>query len=229
MNKLHTFYCEKDKKPTEMGNEFVNQFWWLVPSVTKVLAETMPNEKKIALANWREKIGEAEADRIVKEAKERGIAFDKAIQQYTVDGISETKYINDFFLNMKIAKLQMGFLYIDRILDNGIPLGFKGFIDFEMCDAKDKYLVDTKTWGKHKFDNNGNPRPEWVELDYYLQVCAYSKALNYDKAMILGSDGNSFQAFTIFDIKAFYAQFEKRLLAYIHSKNIDNSTPKAST
>lgn len=212
MNKIITFFCKEGQKPQEI--EAVKHIWWTVPAVTKVLAETMPKDKKESLAEWRLKVGEEEANRIVKESVERGKAFDAAINKLKQFGKSEIAYIDTYFDKKSIDNLQMGFVcIIDEIMIEGkkTPIGYKGFIDFEM----DGYIADTKTWGKHKIDDKGFPRAEWVDRDYYLQICAYAKALGKDKAIIIGSDGNSFQDFPVFDIRNYYKEFETRLMSYI--------------
>lgn len=213
MNKTITFFCKEGQKPQEI--EEVRHVWWLVPAVTKVLAETMPQDKKDGLANWRLKVGEEEADRIVKESVERGKAFDTAINKLKEVGSSDIAYIDKYFEGRNIDKLQMGFVRIfDEITveDKKIPIGYKGFIDF-VVDGN--CIADTKTWSKHKIDDKGFPRPEWVDRDYYLQICAYAKALDKPKAIIIGSDGNSFQDFPVFDIRNYYKEFETRLMSYI--------------
>lgn len=212
MNKIITFFCKEGQKPQEIPE--IKEFWWKVPAVTKVLSETMPQEKKEGLAKWREKVGEEEADRIVKESIARGKAFDDAILNLATSGASNIPYIDAYFEGKKIDKLQMGFVYIyNEIVIDGktIPVGYKGFIDFELGD----FIVDTKTWSKHKVDFNGKQRPEWVDRDYYLQVCAYAKALEKDKGIIIGSDGQSFQDFPIYDIRNYFKEFEGRLISYI--------------
>ena len=212
MNKIITFFCKNGEKPNEIPE--IKDIWWKVPAVTKVLSETVPQEKKDQLAKWREKVGEEEADRIVNESIERGKAFDDAISRLKSEGASNIPYIDTYFKGKQIENLQMGFVRIfDEIVLDGkkIPIGYKGFIDFQLGEC----IVDTKTWSKHKVDFNGKTRPDWVNRDYYLQICAYAKALDKPKAMIIGSDSESMQDFTVFDIRNYYNEFETRLMSYI--------------
>lgn len=218
MAKLITFFLKKGEKPTEIDNLDIKTFWWKVPSVTKVLKETMSEQKRVALAEWRDKIGQEEAERIVAEAKERGKVFDANIEQYYSTGYCEQGYIRQYFEDKELTNLQMGFIYLfSKINIEGevFPVGYKGFIDFEMKTENQSYITDTKTWSKHKVDTQGNPRFDWVDRDYLLQVSAYSTALGKDKAAILGSDGRSFQELFIYNTANFYNEFEKRLLHYI--------------
>ena len=218
MPKLITFFLKKGEKPNEIDNLDVKALWWKVPSVTKVLQETISEKKRAALAEWKDKIGQEEAERIVAEAQERGKAFDENIEQYYLNGDCEHTYIKEYFGDKELKNLQMGFIYLfGKINIEGevFPVGYKGFIDFEMIVGNQSYITDTKTWSRHKVDAQGNPRFDWVDRDYLLQVSAYSTALEKDKAAILGSDGRSFQEIFIYNTDSFYNEFEKRLLHYI--------------
>jgi hypothetical protein len=53
-----------------------------VPSVTTILDKTKPLEKKIALANWKKRVGEAKAQEIVTEAAGRGTRMHKWLEDY---------------------------------------------------------------------------------------------------------------------------------------------------
>ena len=56
-----------------------------LPSVTTILSATEPAEKKEGLKRWREKMGEANAARIVDEAAARGTAMHKILEKYILD------------------------------------------------------------------------------------------------------------------------------------------------
>ena len=53
-----------------------------LPSVTTVLKQTESAEKRESLAAWRERVGEAEATRIVDSAGARGTAMHKILEKY---------------------------------------------------------------------------------------------------------------------------------------------------
>ena len=53
-----------------------------LPSVTTVLKHTESAEKRESLAAWRERVGEAEATRIVDSAGARGTAMHKILEKY---------------------------------------------------------------------------------------------------------------------------------------------------
>src|SRR6056300_24525 len=55
-----------------------------LPSVTTVLSATQSAEKRESLAKWRERVGEAEATRIVDSAGARGTAMHKILEKYVL-------------------------------------------------------------------------------------------------------------------------------------------------
>ena len=52
-----------------------------LPSVTTILSRTQPEDKKEGLRRWREKVGEAEAKRILRESSDRGTAMHYYLEQ----------------------------------------------------------------------------------------------------------------------------------------------------
>ena len=54
----------------------------ILPSVTTILQATQSDEKKASLANWRQKVGENEAEKIRDEAAARGTAMHKFLEYY---------------------------------------------------------------------------------------------------------------------------------------------------
>jgi len=53
-----------------------------LPSVTTILKATEPDEKRESLQAWRDRVGEAEATRIVDSAGARGTAMHKILEKY---------------------------------------------------------------------------------------------------------------------------------------------------
>ena len=53
-----------------------------LPSVTTILDQTQPPEKREALLRWRQSKGEEEATRIVDQAGARGTAMHKILEMY---------------------------------------------------------------------------------------------------------------------------------------------------
>ena len=53
-----------------------------LPSVTTILKATQSEEDKASLAAWKERIGEAEAERIKKEASNRGSSMHSFLERF---------------------------------------------------------------------------------------------------------------------------------------------------
>ena len=54
----------------------------IYPSVTRILEATKPIEDILALENWRKKVGYEEAERISKNALNRGKMYDSFVEDY---------------------------------------------------------------------------------------------------------------------------------------------------
>lgn len=224
MRKVITFTLEKDKKPTEHTNPEIRDLWAKLPSVTRVLSDTISEGKRMGLEKWRNEIGEEQAEIILINSQIRGKELDEKIELLAQTGTSGIAYIDEYFSGVIPENLQLGFICIlDEIqvtLDDGtqktVLFGYKGFIDFELYFADENNVVtstvcDTKTWKKHK--------PSlWVDIDYRLQVSSYAKALGKKQSAIIGSDSFSFRTYLYYEneVNDYYAQFLERLLIYIH-------------
>ena len=57
-----------------------------LPSVTTILDRTKPEEKKQALANWKRRVGEAQAQQITTEAANRGTRMHTYLEHYVKTG-----------------------------------------------------------------------------------------------------------------------------------------------
>ena len=64
------------------GNRHYDINQEMLPSVTTIIQETQSDEKKASLANWRQKVGENEAEKIRDEAAARGTAMHKFLEYY---------------------------------------------------------------------------------------------------------------------------------------------------
>ena len=53
-----------------------------LPSVTTILSQTQPEEKKQKLAEWQQKVGKTEADRIRDKSAERGTIMHRILEGY---------------------------------------------------------------------------------------------------------------------------------------------------
>ena len=145
----------------------------LLPSVTTIIGQTQPKEKKESLDKWRERVGLREAQKITRAAAIRGTALHK--------------YLEDLILGQRSLDLtplgveatRMAEIIVERGLNDcseiyGIeatlyyPGLYAGSVDL-IAKYKDKVsIIDFKQTNKPK-------QREWIG-DYFLQMAAYGMA-----------------------------------------------------
>ena len=148
-----------------------------LPSVTTILDQTKPEEKKIALENWRKSVGHARAQQITTEAANRGTRMHSYLEHYVLTGELKERGSNPFSWPSHV----MAKVVIDRGLKNvnefwgvEIPLYFPGIYagttDGCGIHLNDQAILDYKQTNKPK-------KKEWID-DYFMQLCAYAEAHN---------------------------------------------------
>ena len=134
-------------------------------------------KKKASIANWKERVGVQEANRIKKDASSRGTSMHAYLEKFLLGK-----------LNLELIEFteDKSKLMADEIIENGIKNKLSEIWGTEAtlyyprkyagtCDACGVYegqesIIDFKQSNKLK-------REEWIE-DYYLQLGAYSLAHN---------------------------------------------------
>ena len=147
-----------------------------LPSVTSILAACQSEEKKQKLAEWKERVGEKEAERIKDNAASRGTLMhtileghilNKPVIDLTPEGQLDTKMakqIVDQGLTGKLEELwaaECVLFYPDMYAGASDGVGI-----YEGKEA----IIDFKQTNKPK-------RKEWIE-DYFLQLAGYAIAHN---------------------------------------------------
>jgi len=148
-----------------------------LPSVTTILRATESEEKKASLANWKARVGNAEANRIKNDASSRGTSMHFFLEQYLLGQLNLELLKEDDNKSKKMA---------DEIIEQGIKNKLSEIWGTEAtlyypgkyagtCDACGIYegqesIIDFKQSNKPK-------KEEWIE-DYYLQLGAYTLAHN---------------------------------------------------
>ena len=174
MNNKFT-YPNLERVDTEIGRHYLDSNGNLVPSVTTVLSGTSNNKEGIE--KWRQKVGDVEADRIMKQSTDIGTAVHEAIEKYLSkehwDDFEETndqlmaRKMTSKFINKGLEKItEIWGLEVGLILDNL----YAGTADCVGTYQDVPSLIDFKTARRIK-------RREWIE-DYFLQGCAYANAHN---------------------------------------------------
>ena len=147
-----------------------------LPSVTTILSKTQTAEKAEGLANWRARVGEDEATRIMDQAAARGSAM-HAILEHHILGKNRLDLtdIGQEAHKMANVVIDKGLCNVDEIWGSEVALYypelFAGATDLVGVYKKADSIMDFKQTNKPK-------RREWVE-DYMLQLAAYTMAHNY--------------------------------------------------
>ena len=168
-------YPKIERVDTEIGRHYLDSTNKPVPSVTTVLSGT--SKSKDGLIKWRNRVGDEEADRVIKQSTDIGTAVHEAIEKFlnkeswndfgdTSDQIM-AKNISHKFVNDALDGItEIWGLEVGLILDNL----YAGTADCVGLYKNVPTLIDFKTAKKIK-------KRDWIE-DYFLQGCAYANAHN---------------------------------------------------
>lgn len=149
-----------------------------VPSVTTVLDKTKPEEKKLALENWRRRVGYEQAQQITTEAASRGTRMHKWLENHIKLGDLGQPGTNPYSQQSH----SMAKIIIEQGLEKSVseywgvevPLYYSGlYAGTTDCIGvwnNKPAIIDFKQTNKPK-------KSEWIE-DYYLQLAAYALAHN---------------------------------------------------
>ena len=168
-------YPKLERVDTDIGRHYLDSDNKPVPSVTTVLSGT--SKSKDGLIQWRNRVGDEEADRIIKQSTDIGTAVHEAIEKFLnkecwddFDNSSDqilAKSISNKFINDALNGItEIWGLEVGLILDNL----YAGTADCVGLYKDIPTLIDFKTAKKIK-------KRDWIE-DYFLQGCAYANAHN---------------------------------------------------
>ena len=158
---------------TDHGTRVYNIAGYKLPSVTTILAQT---KDKTYLNDWRNKIGNEEADRIFNLSSKRGTAMHKFLEKH----IQGTGYedLTDIGVQAKpMAQkiIEVGFTPIEHYFGCEVMLHYPGLYAGStdlVCEHNGlETIADFKQSKKPK-------REEWID-DYKLQIAAYAMAHDY--------------------------------------------------
>ena len=158
-----------------------------MPSVTKILKETMPEESKARLQQWEEnmikKLGSQEAfDAMVQETKDTGTAMHNTIANYYLTNDLRLDIFGDADKELVKTLVEGVACRLDDFqplnLESHVVhpgLGYHGYIDAVMYSKKRKELIilDWKTSKRPKTTLHAT-------FENPLQLAAYAGALNHD-------------------------------------------------
>ena len=217
-------YPELKRQESEKGRFYLDSKNHPVPSVTTVLNKT--SNKEDSIQQWRNRVCEEEANRIIKQSTDIGTMVHEALELYlneqewrnfsdNEDGVLAERMTEKFIESGLNSITEVWGLEVGLILD-GL---YAGTAD---CVGKINgvpSLIDFKTARKMK-------KREWIE-DYFLQCCAYANAHNVmfdtdiNQIVILMIDRNLiFQEFIVkpTEFNILTRLWKKRLIEF-HNKN----------
>ena len=217
-------YPELKRQESDEGRFYLDSKNNPVPSVTTVLNKT--SNKKDSIQQWRNRVGEEEANRIIKQSTDIGTMVHEALEFYlneqewrnfsdNQDGVLAERMTEKFIESGLNSITEVWGLEVGLILD-GL---YAGTAD---CVGKingEPSLIDFKTARKMK-------KREWIE-DYFLQCCAYANAHNVmfsteiNQIVILMIDRNLvFQEFIVkpTEFNILTKLWKKRLIEF-HNKH----------
>ncbi len=145
------------------------------PSMTTILGKTSDNQ--VWLQKWRERVGEEEADRISKEATDRGTLVHEYAEKYfngediKPDLLKEKSDVREMTYNLiKAGERGIDEVWAQEIALWSPSLKYAGRVDLVGVWKGIPTIVDFKTSKKKK-------NVKQIK-DYYVQCCGYAYAHN---------------------------------------------------
>ena len=222
------FTYPKSMRSMDSGSRMYAVNQQKLPSVTSILQATQSEEKKASLANWRARVGTAEANRIKNDASSRGTSMHGFLEKYLLG------QLNLELLEIENKSKKMA----DEIIEQGVKGKLSEIWGTEAtlyypgkyagtCDAVGVYegqetIIDFKQSNKPK-------KEEWIE-DFYLQLGAYSLAHNVvhnskitQGIVLLCTVDNLFQDFRIQGekLEEYQNKFLKKVEQFYHQRNMN--------
>ena len=144
-----------------------------IPSVTTILSKT---KDMTHLIEWKQRVGEEQAQRIVREASGVGSAMHNNLEKFLCgeERIAGTNLVHQQANSMADQIIQNALVDVDEVwgIEQALyfPGLYSGTTDLVGVYANNPAIMDFKQTNKPK-------KKEWVE-DYYLQLVAYAEAHN---------------------------------------------------
>lgn len=149
-----------------------------VSSVTTILDATKSEEKKQALAAWKQRVGEHQARQIVTEAAGRGTRMHKFLEQYIAEDTMKEPGSNPYSQQSHCMAQLIVSEYLQPNVTEfyGTEVGlyypglYAGTTDCVALWQGELSIIDFK-------QTNRTKKTEWID-DYFIQTCAYAMAHN---------------------------------------------------
>ena len=170
-NKLYKY--PKCTRSLIEGNRHYDINQEMLPSVTTIISATQSDEKKASLANWRQKVGENEAERIKNTAAARGTLMHSFLEYYVRgDKLLDLSDEGQVASGMGQVIIDQGFSELKEMWGSEVTLFYPGLYagSTDLCGIYSgrESIIDFKQTNKPK-------RKEWID-DYFVQLGAYAMA-----------------------------------------------------
>jgi genome maintenance exonuclease 1 len=196
-----------------------------LPSVTTILSATQSEEKRESLQRWRDRVGEAEATRIVDESGARGTAMHKILEKYVLEqGYLDETEVGKQAHNMAIRVIEQGLCNVTEYYGTECTLYYPGLYagqtDLVGIHKEQDAIIDFKQTNKPK-------KREWIG-DYFLQLAAYAMAHNFvyktkitKGVVMMCSKDNFYQEFVVEgeEFQQYKFNFLRRVDEYFKSRH----------
>jgi hypothetical protein len=146
-----------------------------VPSVTTILSQTMPPEKRQMLADWKKKVGEEQAQLITTQSSSRGTRMHAYLETYIKTGEIKDQVTNPYAqegLVMAKTVIANADDKISEFWGSEVSLFYPGLY----AGTADSLGVHEGKSAVFDFKQSNKPKKrEWID-DYFLQLASYIMA-----------------------------------------------------
>ena len=170
-NKLYKY--PKSSRSLIEGNRHYDISNEKLPSVTTIISLTQSEEKKQSLQQWRERVGEDEAEKIKNTAAARGTLMHSFLEYYVRgDKLLDLSDEGQVASGMGQIIIDQGLKDMEEVWGSEVTLFYPGLYagSTDLCGVYGgrESIVDFKQTNKPK-------RREWID-DYFVQLGAYAMA-----------------------------------------------------
>ena len=173
MKKNNKYNYVDGRQINEDGGRLYDVAGYRLPSVTSILSRT---KDQGFLKDWRKKIGDKEADRIMNLSSVRGTAMHKYLESHIQEiGYEDLTDTGRQAKSMAEKVIEIGLAPVDEYYGSEVTMYYPGLYagqtDLVCMHNGEDAIVDFK-------QSNRPKKKEWIE-DYYLQIAAYAMAHDY--------------------------------------------------
>ena len=173
MKKNSKYNYLNGRQINEDGGRIYDVAGYRLPSVTSILSRT---KDQGFLKDWRAKIGDKEADRIMNLSSVRGTAMHKYLESHIQEiGYEDLTDTGRQAKSMAEKVIEIGLAPVDEYFGSEVTMYYPGLYagqtDLVCMHNGEDAIVDFK-------QSNRPKKKEWIE-DYYLQIAAYAMAHDY--------------------------------------------------